>query len=47
MAKRENPVTYPIPPDWRSYPELAPALRILVEGARRVVLASRRDSGTS
>jgi hypothetical protein len=33
-----QPAAFPIPQDWRRYPELIPALRILVEGARRVAL---------
>lgn len=43
METREasRPVANLIPPDWRSYPELVPVLKILVEGAKRVVLASR------
>lgn len=33
-----QPAAFPIPHDWRRHPELIPALRILVEGAKRVAL---------
>lgn len=33
---------YLIPSDWESRPELLPALKILVEGARRAVLRKKQ-----
>lgn len=40
QSEAAQSVAFPIPHDWRRYPELIPALRILVEGARRAAIAS-------
>jgi|GEM_PF-6087135 len=38
----DPPVPF-VPDDWRERPELLPALRLLVEGARRAALRKRQQ----